>query len=330
VNLTKAEESIGGKYNLPGSQRFSFPTGLLKGLLILTILVVALFVLDKVQHDTVLTLADTRPIAQIAALVLGGVALWAIGTAGAATVKNHRQIAWRMSLRMVGWVGVVCSATALAVFIAQPNNASGTPIGGAARSVAVIIPLVMGIQAAFLLSPEDEPGLEVLLACPRHISWVLLERLVVVLLSQAGVTLVGMAASMVITGERDMLSEAARWLPPALFFSGVSVYITLASRQPAFSVAVTGILWFVFNFVGGALLPGQPTVWPLNLVQPFMWSIHPYLQPYDLMIGDWWVNRALVAALGIVFIAMTVRRLQDEERVLLGGAKAKKQSKGGE
>jgi hypothetical protein len=179
-----------------------------------------------------------------------------------------------------------------------------------------------------LLSPDDEPGIEVLLACPRRISWVLLERLAFVLGSQTLIALVGVVVSMSMTGERDILVEIARWLPPALFFSGVAVYTTLTSRQPAFSVAITGILWFVFSFVGGVLLPGTPTFWPLNLIQPFIWPVHVYLQPQDLSVSDWWLNRAVVAVVGIGLIVLAVRQLRDEERVLLGGAKAKKQAKG--
>jgi hypothetical protein len=233
-----------------------------------------------------------------------------------------------MSFRMLGWVGFAGSLLSLAFFITQPDDAPGLPVGGAIRSVESLIPLVLGIQAAFLLSPDDEPGMEVLLACPRPISWTLLERLAVLFLSQTVLAVLGVIVSMSITGDRDLLVTFARWVPAALFFSGLSAYTTLASRQPAFSVAVTAILWFMFGFMGMTLLPGQPMFWPLSLIQPFMWAVHPYLQPGFLSMSDWWLNRALVTAIGIGFIMLAVRQLRDEERVLLGGQKARKQSKG--
>jgi hypothetical protein len=133
---------------------------------------------------------------------------------------------------------------------------------------------------------------------------------------------------MSITGERDLLLEAARWIPASLMFSGIAIYVTLSARLPALSVAVVGILWFAFKFLGGALLPGLPSMWPLNLVQPFAWGIHPYLQPGDLPLADWWLNRVLVTAIGIILIMLAVRLLRDEERVLLSGAKTKRQTKG--
>ncbi len=259
---------------------------------------------------------------------MGAVAAWGVFQVGMTFARQHQRIAWRTSLHLVGWMGVAGSAVGLAIFLFQSSDAKGLPIGGAVHTVGSLIPLVIGIQSAFLLSPEDEPGIEVLLACPRRISWVLLERLAIVWLSQAALALVGMVVSMSITGESDAVMEAARWIPASVMFSGVAIYITLAARQPAFSVAVVGILWFAFKFLGGALLPGQPSLWPLNLVQPFAWAIHPYLQPNDLPLADWWVNRAVVMAVGIILTMLAVRQLRDEEQVLLSGAKSKKQSGG--
>src|SRR5262245_19386161 len=143
--------------------------------LFLAIGILILLILDRVQRDTVLTLAQTRPIAQITALVLGVAAMWSIVQAGRIGFVHRRQIAWHMSFRMVGWWGLVGSFAGVAVLIFQSEDSRGMPIGGATRTVGAIIPLIIGIQSAFLLSLDDEPGMEVMLACPRRISWVLLE-----------------------------------------------------------------------------------------------------------------------------------------------------------
>jgi hypothetical protein len=315
-------------YQAQSIGNFSFPSKWLRMVVVAIIGLGLVFASNRIEHDTMLTLTDTRPVAQVAGLVMGIAALWGVLQAGRAFAKQNQQIAWRTSLRIVGWIGFAGSAVGLAVFMFQSSDAKGLPIGGAVRTVGSLIPLVIGIQSAFLLSPDDEPGMEVLLACPRPVHWVLLERFAVIFLSQAALALIGMGISMAITGEREVLIEAVRWLPTGLMFCGLATYITLASRQPAFSVAMVGILWFTFNIMGNALLPGQPTMWPLNLVQPFVWAIHPYLQPGDLPMADWWLNRALVASVGIILIMLTARQLQDEERVLLGGAKAKKRVRG--
>jgi hypothetical protein len=324
--VTEIRDSTGWRGQVILPKRLLLLSSWIKTILFLAVGVGLFFVLDNVRCDTGLTLEHTRPIAQLATLLLGAVALWGVAEISKVAMYHDWQIAWRVSLRMVGWLGVAGSLGAIFALVFQSEPTDGPVIGGAVRSVESIIPLVIGIQAAFLLAPEDEPGIEVLLACPRPISWALLERFAVVFLSQTVIAVVGMAISAAISGEGDLLIMVARWLPSALFFSGVSVYTTLASRQPAFSVASVGILWLAFRFFGGALLPGQPTFWPLNVIQPFIWAIHPYLQPLDLTLADWWLNRALVAALGITFIMMTVSKLHDEEQVLLGGGKIKKKA----
>lgn len=262
--------------------------------------------------------AAARPAARFAAVGLGGVAVWGCGQVALRGTRRRKQAAWRMSLRLVGWYGMLGSVIGTAFLLLAPNDADRMPIAGVLHAVAGVVPLVVGIQAAFLFSPDDEPSLEVLLAAPRPMAWLLLERTIVLLVLHAILATIGTVVSLIIEPNQDVMIAFVRWLSPMLFFSGLGAFTTLRSRQPAFGAAAAGLVWFVFGFMGGALLPGQPTFWPLSLVQPFIWPFHIYLQPDDLMMSDYWLNRLVVGAVGIAFLMLSIRLLHDEERVLLG------------
>lgn len=267
----------------------------------------------------------TRPVALIALLLIGGVALWGVGSGLAAVRRQPGQIAWKAARRSIGWIPVIISSIAIVTFILPEQTPGSMPWSEPARVVETLIPLAIGIQAALMFSPDDEPALEVLLACPRKISWVLLERLAVVLIAQAGIALVGVALTLALSNSEDVALTLLRWIPPALFLSGIAVYATLKSRVTAFGVVVAGLCWFAFSIFGETLLPGQPTLWPLNYVLPFLWPFNPYLQPDSLTMTDYWLNRALVTAAGIGLLMLGIHQLRDEEYVLLGARGIKKQ-----
>ncbi len=301
---------------------------LLKLALIILVTGAVLFGLDRIQRDTVLTLDQTRPAIVGLAVLLGGVALWGIVRVVRIFLSHPREFAWRMSFRVVGWLGVSGAIIGIILLlIGKDSDPRKFPLAGALRAVEFIIPLAVGIQAAFLFSPDDEPGMEVVLACPRPVSWILLERLVILAALQTVIALGGTAISLMIAGDGDVLLTFVRWISPALFFGGLGVYTTIRSRQPAFGVSIVGLIWFVFTFLGTTMLPGMPTFWPMNLVQPFIWSIYGYLQPTDLAAGDYLLNRIVLGAFGLVLVMMSARQLSDEESILTGG-KLGKSSKG--
>ena len=225
-------------------------------------------------------------------------------------------LAWRMSLRLMGWIGIVGSiAGIIFLMLGKDDPLNPFPIARAGRAVEAVIPLVIGLQAAFALSPDDEPALETLLACPRPINWLLLERLSIILLVQFGIAIVATALILPMIGEQDVIGAVARWLPPSLFFCGVGVYTTIRSRQPAFSIAIIGVIWFIFSFMGVLLLPGRPTFWPLNIVQPYLWVIHPYLQPGQMSNSEYWFNRLMVAVVGVGLLLLTLWNLCEMKNV---------------
>ncbi|MFN8374723.1 MAG: alpha/beta fold hydrolase [Anaerolineae bacterium] len=271
----------------------------------------------------------TRPFARIAALLFGVVSLWSVVslTLALRRANGHYGVAWRASLRTVGWVAA--AASALVLTLIAFTDASKALNADHVTMVQLIVPLVVGLQAALLFSPDDEPGLEVTLACPRPIGWALMERLAVVLLMQTAIAVTGTVLSLAFVPEQNALEALARWLPPLLLFSGLGMYVTVRSRQATFGAVLVGLAWFAFNIAGDMFLPGKPFMFPLNYIQPFLWMLHPFLAPDALMTGDFWLNRVVVLGLGIALILLTLWNLRDEEQVLLNAARkaSRKQEK---
>jgi pimeloyl-ACP methyl ester carboxylesterase len=255
--------------------------------------------------------ALSRPLITLLSLVLAGVLIWSSWRG----VQNFRRQArgwtWRISLRLLGWWPV--AASAVLVSLALVNSTPGVTPLSAARCVETIVPLLAAVQAAFLFSPEDEPGLEVTLACWRPLAWTMFERLTWLFVLQGSVALIGSAVAVGVTGES--FSEAtARWLAPLLVLVGSAMCLTLMTRLPMMSIGLVIILWCGLMLASEQLIGMWPFLWPIGL----------YLQPEQL---DYWPNRIFLILLGLWLIQLaTTYFIRDEERVLLGGrSKAKKE-----
>lgn len=300
----------------------------IRNLLLVIVTALGIIALSGVDADSRaafnhLTAADTRPYAIAATLLLAGVAAWG-AVSMSRSLRQHVGLAWRASLRFAGWIPFVLALAITILFlIPEGSGTSGFVWDDKTRIIESFIPLAAAIPAALVFSPDDEPALEVMLASPRRIYWVLLERLTIVLLGQVAVGLVTVALSLALVKDQDVLVAMFRWLPPLIFLAGLAAYITLRSRVAAFGVTLAGLVWFVFNFFSESLLPGAPTFWPLNAILPFFWPLHPYLQPAHLGMGDYWLNRLCVLLVGVAFIMLAVYQLRSEESVLLGGRQSK-------
>jgi pimeloyl-ACP methyl ester carboxylesterase/ABC-type transport system involved in multi-copper enzyme maturation permease subunit len=219
--------------------------------------------------------------------------------------------AWRHSLHIVGWLPSVITA-GLIWFAFYAGQTHLLPIRRA-DAMAMVLPIIVAIQAAFLFSPEDEPALEVMLATARPPAWTLLERLATLFIMQGGV---GVAASMYLayaTGE-PLTVTIVRWLPLLFFLSGTAVYLTLATRRAIFGVLVVCLLWIVLALFGAYMVDRWPVAWPFHL----------YLQPNQ---AEYALNRLFITLLGLSLISLaTARLLRDPERLLLGNRKARQAS----
>ncbi|MDX1992789.1 MAG: hypothetical protein SF029_10375 [bacterium] len=263
---------------------------------------------------TLVSLSESRSTAAVLTLLIALWGVWNIVQVIPTLRTAHGRFAWNAAFRMQSWLPTLGGAWLLGAVILLNDYALEDKL----RLVEMIVPLVMAAQAAFLFSPEDEAALEVELACPRPIGWVLIERLMIVLAAQTVVALLGTALTLAITGDSDVVLAVLRWIPPTVMLTGVAVYTTLQSRVAVFGVAITVAVWGIFAFAGDAFLPGQPIIEPLDKIQPFLWPFQPYLKPGRLELGDYLLNRFGVIALGINLLALAFWGLRREETVLLG------------
>ena len=262
--------------------------------------------------------AGTRPWAGYSLILIGSVAL---GLSGYTFVNawKRRHFPWLHSFRAMGWLTPALTALTLILLLLLPEtDVTNLDAFKKARLVETIIPLALAIQAAFVLPPEDEPALELLMAYPRSLSWLVLERLAVIWAMQGIIALIGTLATIAILGDSADGIALVRWIPPAMLLSGLSLNAALRSRKAVFGVLVAGLVWFVMALLGKAFLPGQPTTYPLNYIQPLVWPLHAYLQPGDLLLRDYWLNRAFVFVAGLNLVMLAVAFVRDHERLLLG------------
>lgn len=211
--------------------------------------------------------------------------------------------AWRGSLRLVGRPSLLGSALLIALaFYALQEGLSPFE---ALDAIAITLPVMVAIQAAFLLSPEDEPALEVLLAAPRPPAWTLLERLLTLFAVQGSV---GFAASLLLSYFIPLSPAVVvgRWLPLLFLLSGIAVSVTVATRRAILGVWVVSLVWLPLALFGDFL-----TVrWPIA------WVAHLYLPPGH---SAYLLNRLLLSLVGITLLGISVVRvLNNTEFLLLG------------
>ena len=224
-------------------------------------------------------------------------------------MKQNWPVAWRTSARLIGWLPVAGCAIAVALgltfFTLAGRRVSSFSLP-AVRVVEAVVPLAVGMQAAFLFSPESEPPLELLLACPRPLAWVLWERLAVMAALQGSIALAGNLAGLALPQAEELHLAVARWLVPCTWFGGVALFTTQLTRQGVFGALLVTLLWGGTLFGGDALL----TRWP------FLWPLHAYLQREGVASTTYVLNRVLLFLAGLILVVLATHLLRDEERVL--------------
>jgi len=259
----------------------------------------------------VIRAAAMRLPTQVVLILMGVVTLWATGADILTLRRRSRSLPivfnWRSNMNIAGWWPMVGSAALTAsVLIASKTGWLHVEL---AAVVATVLPPLAAIQAAWLLSPEDEPALEVMLACPRELKWTLLERMALLLAVQGGVALALSPLAAAWTSEPFVLT-LVRWLPPLLLLCGLAVCVTLVTRRAVMGVVVTGLVWFAANLLGDAMVNRWPFAWPLHL----------YLSPDH---AEYALNRCFTFLLGLALMLLAAPRLlRDSERLLLGSRRA--------
>ena len=277
------------------------------------------------------TVNPTRPASRVVAVLaaMSGLAILLYATIVLGRLATRRQIAWRVILHRVGWRPLALSvALSVGLYLAAPAiDLTYFYEHSLAQTIVIVGPLVMAVQTAFLVAAADEPGLEMLLACPRPFPWLSLERLAVALVGQAGVMLAVMVAGAWLLGE-EIWPALGGWLASTLFLSGLAAFFAVRSRRATVGVLIALLAWLVLGVAGSEradlLLPAvpldYPPPWPrpLGLIQPLLWMVHPFLRPDALTLVDFALSRVIVGGLGLGLLAWAMALLSNSERILLG------------
>jgi ABC-type transport system involved in multi-copper enzyme maturation permease subunit len=283
---------------------------------------VFLLVQNQVEAETLNFILDTtftRPPLRILAICLSGIAFWGVINVLRQYATHHRWIVWRVPFKHLNWRALVGAYSLLLLLMIKPEWV-GFPIGDDSLiMLQAVIPLVIALQTAAIFAPDDEPALEIQLAAPRPLSWLICERLVVVFLIYGLLTsIIGLGAIILQHQHTNILVVTLRWLPPALFLAGFGLLMTMQTRLVAFGIIFMGFVWTLFGLFGDMLLQGGAYPFPLNAIQPFLWVFNIFATPETFALeSDFWLNRVMLCSTGIVLMMVGVWQVRDEESVLL-------------
>lgn len=224
------------------------------------------------------------------------------------TRQNGSTIRWSTNVRLVGWLPMIGSAVAIIMALILSIIAWWTEGISPAypRSVTFIVPLAVALQSAFLLSPSEEPSLEILLASPRSLPMILQERLLVVAILHGGIALAGSLISLVLPNTANLLGTVIGWLVPSICLCGISLWVTQLTRQSAFSALLIMVLWGGMCLGGDAMVARWPVLWPLNL----------FLQLDRVFLFQYVMNRVLLVLVGLATMIRAFQYMCDEEHML--------------
>jgi hypothetical protein len=220
--------------------------------------------------------------------------------------------AWQTARHHLSWwqFALCIGVMGLWLAISQTEGAERNFLITAVRTAEILVPLFAGMQAAYAFSPEDEGPLEIMLAAPRPILWVIAERLILIL---AGYGAIGLTAILLIqttfaVGDATISTMLVRWLPPMVWFIGVGLYLTLVTRQGMFGALMVLVIW------GTSLLSSGGVPEKYLAIAPIL----PYLQQGAPNISDdlYTLNRITLIVTGFLLAGAAARLALDEERVL--------------
>lgn len=251
-------------------------------------------------NPTDLAAESGRPLAWGVIVVIGGIV--SLTAMQMVTAVQHQtwKIAWKSSLHGLSWSPLLLAIALFALLLVR-SLAPSLPTN---QVVIVVIPLGIGVQSAFLLSPDDEPMIELELAASRPFVWVLVERLLALFAVQSSIALLGTVATVIIDSNgKGIIDLIMQWLPPAILLSGVALTVTLATRQPALSA------FMVLSLLFTTLMFGDLAVqrWP------FTWFLNPYAVPASYGYA---LNRIVISLIGFGLIIRAAHTLNDPERLL--------------
>jgi hypothetical protein len=217
---------------------------------------------------------------------------------------------WRLYLKLTGWWQPVIGFGLLGVFFLIRNllPKSGDPaeLMYIHRVIETIVPLLFAMQAAYLLGPDNEPALELLLSYPSRLPGLFMERLKIVGVLHLAVALVATLTYAIAWNAESPFLAIIRWLTAGIVLGGVAVFTTQVTRQSIFGVLITTLLWAASLYGGDGILKKWPWFWPF----------HIYLQPEKLGMEIYLFNRLILIGAGLILLLLSLKLLNDEDSLL--------------
>ena len=219
---------------------------------LITIALVSVYLVFQTQIDPdvldfTLDTAFTRPPLRVAAVILSAVSLWGVIRIFVAYARNPDWVLWRTVAKQLNWRMVGISALAMTTLIIKPDLLGFHVATDGIQIIQAIVPLVIALQMAAIFAPDDEPALEIQLAAPRPLSWLIVERLVMVLIVY-GVVAGALSIGVLLFQDTNsnFFMAIVRWLPSALFLGGFGLLMTMQTRLVAFGVIFMSFVWYYY------------------------------------------------------------------------------------
>lgn len=216
----------------------------------------------------------------------------------------------RINLKLVGWWPVAVSVAILSIiFILVLLSARSEGVIETIyvrRAVETIVPLAFAVQAAFLLAPDNEPSVELLLACPVTLQRVFRQRLFLVAGMHLAVALIATLVYTAVWGTENLALAMVRWLAAGIALAGVAIFTTQITRQGVFGTLLATLLAAASLYGGDEILK----VWK------WFWPFHVYLQPEKFGLEIYLLNRLALVGIGLGLFLLSMKFLGDEDRLL--------------
>jgi hypothetical protein len=209
------------------------------------------------------------------------------------------------NLKLSGWIPTAAGALMVGGFLTV-YTISHAGIDYLRRIIEVVIPLAFGLHAAFVLAPENEPAIELLLSYPKPLARLLGERILTISILHGSVALTATLLIAVNWNVESLGLALIRWLAAGVILGGLAVFTTQLTRQSAFGALMATFLWASSIYGGDALLRRWPWAWPA----------HIYLQPENVSLPVYILNRFILVLVGLALMFLAGVLLRDDERTL--------------
>ena len=217
---------------------------------------------------------------------------------------------WRLNLKLAGWWPAAISFLLLAAFFLLESlthhSAGAQDPAYPRRAIETIVPLAFALQAAFLLAPDNDPALELLLSYPRLPENLFLDRASLLGAIHLGIALIATLVFTFSWHPESILLAILRWLPAGLALGGMAVFTTQVTRQGIFGMLMATLYWASSIYGGDGILK----VWR------WFWPFHIYLQPEKLGLRFYLLNRLSITVLGLSLAWLGLLLLKNQDRLL--------------